>query len=119
MTKSEWGLLALTAIFLCLLFAVLLLERPGLSQADYTIAVRAETADATPEPEGPLNINTATAEQLDELYGIGPVLAERILQYRRENGPFTSVEELLEVKGIGASVLEEIVDLITVEEDQG
>ena len=57
--------------------------------------------------------------ELDEVYGIGPVLAERILQYRRENGAFTSVEELLEVEGIGPSVLEEIVDLITVEEDQG
>lgn len=119
LTKSEWGLLILTAIFLCLLFALLSHELPAPSEADYTISIRSETVDATPEPEGPLNINTATAEQLDALYGIGPVLAQRIIQYRQENGPFTSVEELLEVKGIGPSVLEKIEDLITTEEEQG
>ena len=117
-TKSEWGLLILTAIFLCLLFALLSRELPGPSQADYSIVIRSEMTEVTPEPEGPLNINTADAEQLDTLYGIGPVLAERIIQYRQENGPFTSVEELLEVKGIGTSILEEIEDLITTEEEQ-
>ncbi len=66
-----------------------------------------------PESER-LNINTATAEQLQSLEGIGPVLAQRILDYRRENGGFQSVSELTMVKGIGISLLDRIMDDITV-----
>src|ERR1051326_6650953 len=50
----------------------------------------------------PLDLNTATATELDALPGIGPVLAARIVQHRREHGPFRSVDELLSVPGIGA-----------------
>lgn len=53
----------------------------------------------------PVNINTATAEQLTELKGIGPNKAKAIVQYRQEKGPFSSVEELVLVKGIGQSTL--------------
>ena len=49
----------------------------------------------------PLNLNTATLEQLDELDGIGPATAQSILEYREENGGFGSVEELGQVPGIG------------------
>ena len=63
---------------------------------------------------GKLNINTATAEQLQCLTGIGPVLAQRILDYRRENGEFQTVSELTMVKGIGLSLLDQIMDDITV-----
>jgi competence protein ComEA len=60
------------------------------------------TAAATPAAPGvPLNINTATLEQLDELDGIGPTTAQHILDYREEHGGFGSVEELGEVPGIG------------------
>jgi competence protein ComEA len=56
----------------------------------------------TPATPGvPLNINTATLEQLDELDGIGPTTAQHILDYREEHGGFGSVEELGEVPGIG------------------
>ena len=58
------------------------------------------TAPAT-QPGVPLNINTATLEQLDELDGIGPATAQNILDYREANGGFGSVEELGEVPGIG------------------
>lgn len=50
---------------------------------------------------GPIGLNTATAEQLDELPGVGPVLAQHILDYRAQHGGFRSVEELREVNGIG------------------
>jgi competence protein ComEA len=53
------------------------------------------------QPEVPLNLNTATLEQLDELDGIGPATAQSILDYREEHGGFGSVEELGEVPGIG------------------
>ena len=60
-----------------------------------------------------VNINTATAQDFENLPGIGPVMAQRIVDYRNEHGPFKSVEELTKVKGIGESKLEELLDLIT------
>jgi competence protein ComEA len=65
--------------------------------------VRAGAAGAAAEtaPDVPLNLNTATLEQLDELDGIGPATAQSILDYREEHGGFGSVEELGQVPGIG------------------
>lgn len=56
----------------------------------------------------PVNLNTATAEQLDTLPGVGPVTSQAILAFRTDNGPFTSVEELLEVSGIGDATLADL-----------
>jgi competence protein ComEA len=50
---------------------------------------------------GPLNLNTATQAQLENLPGIGPRVAERIVEYRQKNGGFKKVEELMNVKGVG------------------
>jgi competence protein ComEA len=63
---------------------------------------------------GPVNINTASVEELDALPGIGPALAQRIADYRREHGPFTKVDDLLNVKGIGAKLLARIRERLTV-----
>ena len=57
-----------------------------------------------------VDLNTATAEQLDTLPGVGPATAEAILSYRTEHGPFTSVDELLDVRGIGDAKLAELRD---------
>jgi competence protein ComEA len=62
----------------------------------------------------PLNINTATSAQLEELPGVGPVLAGRIVEWREQNGRFSSVDELGEVSGIGPKVLERLRPLVTV-----
>jgi competence protein ComEA len=75
--------------------------------------VPASSAVASPMPTaaGPVasvNLNTATLEQLDTLPGIGPVTAQAILDWRTENGSFTSVDELLEVSGIGDATLADI-----------
>jgi competence protein ComEA len=67
-----------------------------------------------PSQEHPLNINTATVDQLDLLPGIGPVKAAQIIAYRSQNGPFTAIEDLQNVPGITASIYENIKDLITV-----
>ena len=61
-----------------------------------------------------IDLNAATAEQLDTLPGIGPVLAERIVTWRTSNGRFRSIEELSEVSGIGDAVLESVRDLVRV-----
>lgn len=61
-----------------------------------------------------VNINTATVEELDTLYGIGPVIAQNIIDYRAENGFFEKIEDLVNVSGIGQSVYEAIQDDITV-----
>lgn len=62
---------------------------------------------------GLVNLNTADAAALDTLPRIGPALAERILSWREKNGPFASVEDLLDVPGIGDSILEGLRDLVT------
>lgn len=63
---------------------------------------------------GQLNLNRATSIDLQELPRVGPVTAEKIIAYREENGPFTSVEQLLEVPGIGEGTLAGLRDLVTV-----
>jgi len=68
------------------------------------------------QPEGKININTAYAELLDTLPGIGPVLAQRIVEYREKNGPFQDVSQLSNVEGIGNEKLVAIYDLVTVED---
>jgi len=60
-----------------------------------------------------VNINSATQAQLEELPGVGPVTAQAILQWRTDNGPFTAVDELLEVSGIGDATLAEIAPFVT------
>jgi competence protein ComEA len=62
----------------------------------------------------PLDLNTATLEQLDALPGIGPVLAQRILDWRTANGRFSAVDELGEVSGIGEATLAELRPAVTV-----
>jgi competence protein ComEA len=61
-----------------------------------------------------INVNSATAEELDSLPGIGEVKARAIISYRERNGPFASLEELLAVRGIGPATLDGIRDLVTV-----
>jgi competence protein ComEA len=61
-----------------------------------------------------VNLNLATADELESLPGIGEVLAQRIIDHREGNGPFTTVEELLEVSGIGEARLEDIREEVTV-----
>jgi competence protein ComEA len=73
-----------------------------------------QSSSGTGSAGGKININTATAAELDELNGIGPSKAEAIVRYREENGPFTAVEDLLEVPGIGEKTLEQFREQITV-----
>lgn len=75
----------------------------------------ASSQEAASASSGLININTATAAQLDTLPGIGPVLAQRIIDYRQANGPFASLSQLMLVEGIGEKRLANILPLITIE----
>jgi len=68
----------------------------------------------TSAPAGPLDLNAATLEQLLDLPGVGPVLAQRILDYRTANGGFRSVEQLREVTGIGDARFQELASKVRV-----
>ena len=70
----------------------------------------ADGADAGSDAEGQglVNINTANATQLTQLPGVGPAIAQKIIDYRTANGPFTSVDDLTKVPGIGAAKLAQI-----------
>lgn len=70
---------------------------------DAKITNAAEVRVSTSVRRGPLNINRATAGQFDSLDGIGPVIARRIVEFRKVNGPFATVEDLQKVSGIGAA----------------
>ena len=77
---------------------------------------QSEQAEEPVQSGQPVNINTASAETLDTLPGIGPVLAQRIVDWRAQYGAFSSVEQLTDVPGIGEAKLEKIRAMITVEE---
>lgn len=66
-------------------------------------------------PAGPININAASQTELESLPGIGPVLAERIIDYRQKNGPFKTKDALKNVKGIGEKVFTDLADKIIVQ----
>jgi competence protein ComEA len=82
--------------------------------------VATAVAPATPggtaaaAPEGPINLNTATLEQLDTLDGVGPATAQKIIEYREQHGGFKTVDELDQVSGIGEKRLATLREHVTV-----
>ena len=77
------------------------------------------TSDSSPQTAVtfPLELNTAGAAELEQLPGIGAVLAQRIVAYREEHGPFADIESIMDVNGIGEGIFETIRQQITVEDD--
>jgi competence protein ComEA len=78
-----------------------------------TVAGASGTA-APGAPTAPVNLNTATLEQLDTLDGVGPATAQKILDYRQEHGGFSAIDELSQVSGIGEKRMAALRDHVTV-----
>lgn len=93
-------------------------EAPEEPEAPEAPEEPAAPEEAETEPEGMasrVNLNTADAAALESLPGIGPALAQRIIDYRMANGPFQTTAEIQDVRGIGAGIYAKIKDSITVE----
>jgi competence protein ComEA len=87
---------------------------PRLGEENPPPVISPSTATGGTQTTGKVNINTATAEELDTLPGIGPAIAQRIIEYRQTSGPFQSIEEIKKVSGIGDKLFEQLKELITV-----
>lgn len=83
--------------------------------ASISAAPASSAAETTANTEGKININTATLYELDRLDGIGEKMAQRIIDYREQHGPFEVPEDLMKVSGIGAKNFAAIKDDICVE----
>ena len=85
-----------------------------MSSGNNVIIEENNSSAETERKENKVNINTANVNELDNLPGIGPSLAQRIIEYREENGNFKSIEELQNVKGIGEAKYSDIKDNVTI-----
>jgi len=85
------------------------------SQSSLSSSTDGTAQETVSAGEGKININTATKEELKTLDRIGDKLAERIIEYRQNHGPFKSIEEIKNVNGIGEKIFESIKDFITVQ----
>ncbi|MCS7166006.1 MAG: helix-hairpin-helix domain-containing protein [Gemmatales bacterium] len=104
-----------TAILICALVERWRRQPKALPWPHSPARLSTETVSLPPSPWGSLDLNRASAEALTALPGIGPKLAQRIVAYRDEHGPFRRVDELLRVPGIGPKTLARIRDLVHVQ----
>jgi len=111
-------LAALTVLFAVSLAFLHKTSYEGTAHGDYTVSVQEKTDEITAPTRVLVNVNTADAEELETLTGIGPALAQAIIDYRAGHGAFRSAEDLLLVKGIGEAKLEGFRAEITLEEEE-
>lgn len=113
-------LIGIAAILCALIIGYNLFFVPGVEIVTVTVPESESSLEnsediSSPYWNGRLNINTASVEELDEfLPGIGPVTAQKIVDYRTAYGSFSSIEEIMNVSGIGEKTFADIQNLITV-----
>ena len=112
-------LAALTVLFAVSLVFLHKTAYEGASHGNYTVTTQDKTDEITAPTRVLVNVNTADAEELETLTGIGPALAQAIVDYRAEHGDFTAAEDLLNVKGIGEAKLEGFRAEITLTGEDG
>lgn len=108
---SLWLMLAIFAVGLVLMSGIFI---GRITSGDRVQVEKNNDSSVKQEAPALLDINSATIEELTDLPGIGESLAQRIVDYREQNGPFQAVEELLNVSGIGEAKLNRIIDYVTV-----
>lgn len=91
-------------------------ERAAVSRQPSPTTAAVSTAAQAHPPQGKLDPNRATAEELQALPGIGPVLAQRVIEQRTTHGPFHTVDDLRDVKGIGKKRMDQLRPLIMVDQ---
>ena len=106
--------MALIAVVAVWTLAIQWMSRPRLPAMTVTVTEEQVNQVLT---DGRCSLNAATLEELDQLPGIGPVLAQRIVDLREERGGFSTVDELLDVSGIGEATLEKIRPYVYVESE--
>ena len=89
-------------------------SQPSLVATQPAPSVRSQLTQRSVAVKIRLDVNRATVQEFDQLPGIGPALAQRIIDYRRSHGPFTGMEDLSLVKGIGPKKLERLRGFVTV-----
>jgi competence protein ComEA len=102
----------MTRILMAAILGIAVSAAAASAQNKATTPKAAATATAT--ATAPVNLNTATAEQLATVPGVGPKMAERIIDYRQKNGGFKKVEDLMNVSGVGEKSFLKMKPLITV-----
>ena len=117
MKKQQWILLGVTAVFLCLIIGIFVGRNLTGAYIPVNKVISTDTTDTnnTTQPQdGRIDLNTATLQQLQLIPGVGEVIAQRILDYRTEQGGFHAVEELLHVSGIGEKKFEQMKQYVKI-----
>lgn len=110
-------LICVTVLFFLIVSGMFFIRSRGNEESSDVVLSENGSQPHNEMHEWRININTANVEELTLLPGIGPALAQRIIDYREENGPFSSCSQLKNVKGIGQITYEGLRDYIVLEDN--